>query len=396
MKAPISPAVAAQIREAKIKAAQEARWAKGKAQAADLHPSAGFSPEEYEQLSPQEKAAAAQPKPRTAAQLAALAGVELPAPCTFAAHEKNIMKIETRNLDDLTIHPALKNQPRLAQDHPTMLAMRREMKRRGEDNQPRAILVTPENEIVDGRHWWWNAKALAWKQVRVEVVAENEVNALIMATLVNRRHYSKGQLAYIVAPMVENVFKEARNRMQWAAKSDPSALSAKGSDETPESIAASMGISYRVLAQAQEIHEYFKVDTTKRTMTDRDDVTEKGVTLREFFEPRILLEEDPEAPRTRAYGLGAVLAGIKALLNMEGKQTPHGGGRPESVQKQLDLFETSLTGFTAKFDYWKKWELETRQAACAALPPVVEKMPDDLLAEFAKAIKTELKRRETK
>ncbi len=303
---------------------------------------------------------------------------------------------EYRDPQDLSVHPALKNQPRLAQAHPTMLAMRREMKRRGEDNQSRAILVTPENEIVDGRHWWWNAKALAWKQVRVEVVAENEVNAVIMATLVNRRHYSKGQLAYIVAPMVENVFKEAKCRMLAAQNNNAAssfALGAKGSDETPETIAASMGISYRVLAQAQEIHEYFKVDATKRTMTDRDDVTEKGVTLREFFEPRILLEEDPEAPRTRAYGLGAVLAGIKALLNMEGKQTPHGGGRPQNIQKQLNLFTDALGDFKNKFSYWQKWEPETRQAALNELPPVVEKMPDDLLAEFAKAIKTELKRR---
>jgi hypothetical protein len=305
-----------------------------------------------------------------------------------------------RDPADLTIHSALKNQPRLANDHPTMLAMRKEMKRRGEDNASRSILVTSENEIVDGRHWWWNAKALQWKKVRVEIVDESEVHAVIMATLVNRRHYSKGQLAYIVAPMVESVFKEARQRM---LAGQPSALSAKGVDPltdgalpSPESVATSMGISYRVLAQAQEIHEYFKTDNAERTMTDRDGVTEKKVTLKAFFEPRILLEEDPEAPRTRAYGLGAVLAGIKALINMEGKEKPHGGGRPKNVQKQLDLFTDALGDLKTKFTYWQKWEPETRQAALDGLPPLIQGMPPEMLHETFKLVKIEIKRLEGK
>jgi len=307
-----------------------------------------------------------------------------------------------RDPASLTIHPALKSQPRLALDHPQMIAWRRGMKRSGLDAHE--VLITGGNEIVDGRHWCWNAKALQWEKVRVRLVADNEVSAVIMETLVNRRHYTKGQLAYIVAPMLDDIFAEARGREQatlrqnsatalHSVQSGPSALSAKGI-ETPDSIAANLGISYRVLMQAREIHEMFRSDKTKRTMTDRDDVTEKGVTLQEFFEPRILLVEDPEAPRTRAYGLGAVIAGAKAVINMEGKGRDHGGGRPREIQQQLTLFGTSINAFGAKFDYWKKWEPETRQAAMASLPPVVEKMPDDLLAEFAKVIKTELKRRE--
>jgi hypothetical protein len=167
----------------------------------------------------------------------------------------------------------------------------------------------------------------------------------------------------------------------------------RSGEETPESVASNLGISTRVLHQAREIHELF-ADKTKRTMTDRDDVTEKGVTFREFFEPRILLEEDPEAPRTRAYGLGAVLAGMKAALSMATKDGPHGGGRPQRVEQQLSLFDDSLKSFSTKFTYWAKWEPETRQAALNSLPPVVEKMPDDLLTEFAKVVKTEIKRRE--
>lgn len=271
-----------------------------------------------------------------------------------------------------------------------MLAMRKGMKRAGAD--AREILITGENEIVDGRHWFWNAKALQWDKVRVRVIGAHEVHAAIRETLTNRRHYSKGQLAFLIAPMMDEEFAEAHKRRALnAAKAETNSV--RDDLETPASIAATMGITVRVLQQAREIHEFF-ADKTKRTMTDRDGVTEKGVTFKEFFEPRILLEEDPEAPRTRAYGLGAVLAGIKASIKMNEKDAPHGGGRPQNVQKQLDLFEDSFKGVSAKFSYWQKWEPETRQAAMAALPPVVEKMPDDLLAEFAKVVKTEMKRRE--
>jgi hypothetical protein len=151
------------------------------------------------------------------------------------------------------------------------------------------------------------------------------------------------------------------------------------------------------LAQAREIHEYFNTDKTKRTLTDRDEVAEKGVTLKEFFEPRILLVEDPEAPRTRAYGLGAVLAGIKQIISVEQRQATgrgHNGGRPDRVEKQLALFTDSMHALENKFVYWQKWDDECRAEAVKALPPVVEKMPKELLHAFAKVITTELKRRE--
>lgn len=299
---------------------------------------------------------------------------------------------EYRDPADLTIHASIKSQPRLPQDHPTMQAMRKGMKRSGPDS--REILITNENEIVDGRHWFWNAKALQWDKVRVRVIGADEVHAVILETLANRRHYTKGQLAYLVAPMLDEVFADARNRQLAGLKQGAAAPvlhSVQNGAETPEAMAANLGISLRVLMQAKEIHELF-ADKSKRTMTDRDGATEKGVTFKEFFEPRILLEEDPEAPRTRAYGLGAVLAGIKSIGAAAGKE--HGGGRPQKMEQQLSLFNESLNGFKTKFSYWAKWDAATKETAKEKLPPVVEQMPDDLLAEFAKAIKAELKRRE--
>ena len=302
---------------------------------------------------------------------------------------------EYRDPAELTIHAAIKAQPRLALDDPKMIAWRKGMKRSGPDAHE--VLITADNQIVDGRHWVWNAKSLQWPKVRVQVVADEDVLAIVMATLIHRRHYTKGQLAFIMAPHVD---LNANRHNQLAGLKQGDAIPVANSVRNGKTLGISavdlseqLGTSVRIIQQALDIRELFAADKTKRTMTDRDDVTEKGVTLEEFFTPRILMEEDPEAPRTRAYGLGAVLAGIKAVVKMAEKETPHGGGRPQNVQKQLDLFEDSLKGVKAKYVYWEKWEPETQQVALAELPPFVEGMPDGLFEGLVKVVKTEAKRR---
>jgi hypothetical protein len=304
-----------------------------------------------------------------------------------------------RDPNELTIHAALKNQPRLKTDHPKMLAMRKSMKATGPDS--RAILITAEGEIVDGRHWWWNAKALQWPKVRVELVPPERVREVILSTLANRRHYTPGQLTYIVAGMLPEIFEDGHLRqvagLQNHAKSPmfPVANSVRNESPTKQSVSTDLGVSVRSLEQAAELHRFFE-DKKKRTMTDRDDVTEKGVTFKEFFEPRILLEEDPEAPRTRPYGLGAALAGIKQVLDQErkgGLGIKHSGGKAKEVSAQMELFKGALHDLQVRYSYWNKWPEEVREQAVEELPVVVEKMPDDLLEKFERAIKAERSRR---
>jgi hypothetical protein len=308
------------------------------------------------------------------------------------------MNYEYRDPNQLSIHRELKAMPRLANDDERMVAWRRGMKRSGPD--AREILITAENEIVDGRHWFWNAKTLAWPKVRVKVVKEDEVMAIIFETLANRKHYTKGQLAYLLAPMLEEMVSEAKNRSLSNLKrgaTAPDPHSVRIGEQTPEEIAVELGISYRVLLQASELHTTYWPDTTPRTITDRDGNKEANTTFKKFFEPRILMAEDPEDKHTRPYGLGAVLTAVKQINAQEHNRKighEHGGGRPEKVGKQLSLFGDAMRGLKNKFIYWQKWEPETRKAALNELPPVVEQMPDDLLAEFARVIKTELKRRE--
>ena len=293
-----------------------------------------------------------------------------------------------RNTDDLVIHSAIKKQPRLTDEE--LLEWRKGFKEGGEERMP-ALLVTPDNEIVDGRHRYWCARQLGWKRVPVQVIPVEAVNSIIVQSLTNRRSYTKGQLAFILAPFVDlkaNALSKAATQFGTVANSVR-----HQNGLTTDELAALIKTSSRIIQQALEIRELFATDKTKRTMTDRDDVTEKNVTLEEFFTPRILLAEDPEAPRTRPYGLGAVIAACHAIQKMEDRENPHTGGRPKDAEKQLQLFTNSLDGFVTKFEYWQKWEPETRQAALATVAPTVEKMPDALLAEFARTIKLEQKRR---
>jgi hypothetical protein len=333
------------------------------------------------------------------------------------------MKIETRNLEDLTIHPVVKNLARLSDDE--MLGWRRSLKWLGEENVP-PIFITAENKIVDGRHRYWCARKLGWKTIPVAVVADNEIGKIVVGSLAARRAYSKAQIVFILAEFVDPALNRAaqlaglkigKNANVSPLRTDSqrgllstSELAEIGknanvsplrTDSQPwllstSELAEIIGVSCRIVGQALEVRELFKADQTRRTMTDRNGVVEKDVTFEEFFTPRIIRSEDPEAPRTRAYGLGAVLAGAKAIIQMEHRADvrPHGGGRTEKIGRQLELFNDALHDFQNKFIYWEKWDADARTEAVKAFEPVVEHMPKDLLTALAKKITAELKRRE--
>ena len=307
------------------------------------------------------------------------------------------MKIETRNLEDLTIHPVVKNLARLSDDE--MLGWRRSLKWLGEENVP-PIFITAENKIVDGRHRYWCARKLGWKTIPVAVVADNEIGKIVVGSLAARRAYSKAQIVFILAEFVDPALNRAAQLAGLKIGKNAN-VSPLRTDSQPwllstSELAEIIGVSCRIVGQALEVRELFKADQTRRTMTDRNGVVEKDVTFEEFFTPRIIRSEDPEAPRTRAYGLGAVLAGAKAIIQMEHRADvrPHGGGRTEKIGRQLELFNDALHDFQNKFIYWEKWDADARTEAVKAFEPVVEHMPKDLLTALAKKITAELKRRE--
>lgn len=283
-------------------------------------------------------------------------------------------KIETRNLEDLSIHPALKTQPRLLDDE--LISWRKGMKRRGEAATP-PLYITADNQIVDGRHRYWCARKLGWKTVPVTIIPDSEIMTLILETLLNRRHYTPGQRAYIVAEHIGEAFEEAKRRMLSGGK-DTLGTEFRGS-KTPEEYAAEIGVSVRYLRDARAIYEAYKQLPGNRTFTDDEGKKHKEVTARQYFEARIMADEKP-------IGLGAALAGLGYLIKKEAGERSgreFGGGKPQQAHKQFQLFNKLVSDEETRWEYWQKFDPETKSEHFAAVRTQAAQLPPNICLERA-------------
>jgi hypothetical protein len=98
----------------------------------------------------------------------------------------------------------------------------------------------------------------------------------------------------------------------------------------------------------------------------------KALTLREYYEPRIMDDDDP-------VGLGAVIAGIGAKLS------PNTANQNKSGQ--LELFTHAFETLQTRFTYWAKFSDSQKAQARPEIRATVAAMPGDLREEFEKAIK---------
>lgn len=286
---------------------------------------------------------------------------------------------EIKHIDPkkLANHELLNRLPALAPDDSSVLKVAQSISDLGRIIDP--LKITEQGLLVDGRRRRAAALKLKLPQVPCVIVPENEVPALIVAQLEARAHYTKGQRAYLLLPFIQEAFEYARQR-RLAGTPTPNELVRNGSKRV-EDWANSIGVTYRLLQQAQELRKLFE-DHTPRTITDSDDITEEGVSFREFFEPRILREENP-------YGLGAALTGIKQILDIERKKgigQAHGGGKPKEAEKQLRLFERTWSDLQNRYEYWSRFDHDQKQHALEAIDKALEAMPPDLLDTFQKRL----------
>jgi hypothetical protein len=292
----------------------------------------------------------------------------------------------------LTIHPLLKDMPKLDTESPEFIA-------RVEDIRAMGILepikIDDANRIVDGRHRYWIARRLQLTQVPVRRVPLLHVAEVILSSLTQRHHYSKGQLAYmvVITGVLDQAYDESRARQTHKLKHQPTRPDAAGMESPGRSVsdwAEVLGISHELVRQAREVKGYFG-DTTKRVLTDDEGCTESGVTFREFFEPRMFRAAKP-------YGMGAVLKGIGFLLAAEKHPHKATGGVPKDVTKQLRLFNEVTDHQLKRWTYWQGWDEEARRAHLQHVRTQVAKLPVEqcselaeyhrkLAAEFARAAK---------
>jgi hypothetical protein len=201
--------------------------------------------------------------------------------------ETNQHLVESKPVSELSVHPEAQRLPEWPTDHPRFKAFTDDVRRRG-IQQP--ILIDHEGRILDGRMRLRAAKQLRIDELMCVVIADDVINA-ILQSLLQRRHYTRGALAYLAFPLLADAFDEARRRRLENLKNTN--VSSKSTDglraKTVEDFAQMLGISRSLLFQAQQLHRRFESDPE----------------LRAEFEPAILEEEK---------GLGGILAGTAGKL----------------------------------------------------------------------------------
>jgi ParB-like chromosome segregation protein Spo0J len=232
----------------------------------------------------------------------------------------------------LSIHPAIKDMPEWADDDPQFEALCRDVYKRGFDYPLKAV----GNKVADGRHRLRCARKLKLESVPVEAITEDQVLCIVLQTLVQRRHYTKGALAYMLVP----VFDGKRSQ---------------------EAMAADAGFSRQLIQQALDIHTIFGEDADYKTEV----------------EPRILSGE---------VGLGAAVAGYAGRTATKGKN--------KKQTAQLELWDRSLTDFQKRFTAWDKFDIGAKNTLLAKFQTVVEATPTDLVQKLAAKYNSELKRRQ--
>lgn len=281
-------------------------------------------------------------------------------------HKKTCFK----DPSELSIHPLAKLAPEWTKDDQRFIALVENIRERGIDQR---ILIDREGRIVDGRNLWRAAKQLQLPEVECAVVADEDIAGTILAGLLQRRHLTKGQRAYMAYPLLESAHKEAgARRLQNLRKGQqiPEIYSVD-IGKSVDAFAERLGISRPLFYQAAEVHKLL-ANNKKFDWNDE----RKPLTLREYYEPRILDDED-------AVGLGAVIAGIGSKLS--------GKTQDQNKVGQLELFTDAFDTLKTRFGYWGKFS----SAQKAALDPVIEmtvaEMPFDLCERFVKAAKQRLK-----
>lgn len=279
---------------------------------------------------------------------------------------------------DLVDHPLLAGIPMWAPDSAEAQSLRESIRDRGLDYP---LLVDNQRRIVDGRNRRNAIRALGGlgvrgvghcMQVPCRVIDEEQSASVVVSSLVNRRHLTKGALAYLVAPLFENVLAEAKARrlvnLRQSGPGSESALSAV-SVKTAADIAASLGIGGRLFEQALKVRALF---------------SEMGEEVRATYEPRILGDWlDELGEWNDPVGLGYMINGLTSLLLDKAAKKDLG------KRSQHDRL---FAGFLPKLSlHWTKATADQRSAIAAQLRAEVLKFPAELREEIAAAVRAAAK-----
>ncbi len=251
---------------------------------------------------------------------------------------------------ELPDHPLLAHIPVWAATEPEFQALKVSIIERGVDYP---VLVDSAGRVVDGRNRR-NACRVAGVLVPTRQIEDHQVANTIVSALGNRRHVSKGAMAYLLAPLLTPAVEESRkyraaNLANLAADSSLSELS---KNKTVEAMADGLGFGRTVFFQALKVHEKFS----------------ENPELKSQFEEKILTGE---------LGLGGAIQAIAGKLATEDK--------PRVVAPPEKLLSRAVTDLRNRFEAWKTMPEEKRHEVTAEFVAAASEWPAELAAAQAAA-----------
>jgi hypothetical protein len=207
--------------------------------------------------------------------------------------------------------------------------------------------------LHDGRHRFEWAKARGLETVPVMEITEAQGMAIAEATVVGRRHWTKGQRAYLGLLLHPEVAQAKRGGDQYQTDSVGLVL------DSP-SLAARLGVSADTVLQAAELYRTFFAPGFKAGSPEAI----QAAALKAKYELSIWA----------GAGLGAVLAGIA------GGQSTAGQAKAATGFQHLDAPLASLTRLSKAFTGWDGEE------RAKALRLMTGRFRDDFTPEFRLAL----------
>lgn len=280
------------------------------------------------------------------------------------------MKIEQLDPRTLRLHALARAMDDGDEDSPRQLALADSIHELGILTP---LLITQKGEVLKGARRLRAAKRYQLETIPcVRVPAGAEASQLV-AAVQHHRGYTPAQKTYliVVSGLLERAFEEAKSGSAVTALNSDTPTKGPGRPPltgvfTAEEFAEKLGIARRTLMYCRELVTRYWINDQKRTITDRDGQTETEVTFREFFEPRLLREEDP-------YWVGYVLTAIKQILDQEDKGN-HTGGRPQAVSRQLSLFHDVFQTELKRWEYWEAFTAREKSAHFDRVRAAVEEL----------------------
>lgn len=309
------------------------------------------------------------------------------------------------NNDSITFHPASDLQPhakvrhligRWSADSDEARALRRSIQARGVLHP---VIITHQGDILDGVMRWMACRAL---QIDVPCIErpEDEAVHILLESELHRRHHTKSQLAFRLAPIIDDAWQHQRAKMQSTQYAPHGAMpqTVPRTARTVDEYAVDLGVSVRTLKLARELHALFRQHDGKAwdwSATELEAIGRKPgeeLTFREYFTAHILQEHDPMS-------LGGALAGLKQKLSQAmwaGQGKPHRGGRPGEESQQLELFRDAWALVGKRWTYWQRLDDAQREEATKSMALTLETAPEDVLDAMQKKIAAIIKHRRAK